>query len=356
MPTIEPRGTRFRAKVRVAGHPTQTETFATEAQALVWGHRIEQSLRTGTTYADPSPAFSVWLEKYIRDEAPKWVTGKDKVSRLRALLSDPIALLPVALVRPTDIDRVQERLEARGLKPQTVRHYLQDCSAVWGAAKKKWRATTLPNPFHDIEMPRVSAGRKNRVSPSVESQISVALKQHVNPFYAKYMQFLLETAMRVSEPLTLRQQDIDWEHKVATVVGKGAQQRQVPLSPVALSLLREAIALRATLPEQLSAPGGGYYDFSGYAKDLIWPLTYSGFSRAWTKAAGSTGAWIHDLRRERATRLLEQGMSTINVKVVTGHASTAMLDKHYAVVHAQKVATLLGDEAFRASPEGSTET
>lgn len=39
---------------------------------------------------------------------------------------------------------------------------------------------------------------------------------------------------------------------------------------------------------------------------------------------------LHDLRAEGATRLLEQGYSTSEVRLVTGHRTTAMLDRIYA--------------------------
>lgn len=39
---------------------------------------------------------------------------------------------------------------------------------------------------------------------------------------------------------------------------------------------------------------------------------------------------LHDLRAEGATRLLEQGYSTSEVRLVTGHKTTAMLDRIYA--------------------------
>jgi len=136
---------------------------------------------------------------------------------------------------------------------------------------------------------RYPPGRKNRVREGLWKEIHAALGKHVNPFYQPFAEFLLETGMRVSEPLTVREWDVDWEGGVLIVIGKGSKQRAVPLSPRAMELLRAAREMRKTLPKVFSAPNGGSYDLSDYDDDLFWPISYSGFYRAWCDARKAAG-------------------------------------------------------------------
>lgn len=350
MASIQKRNGRYQAKVRTNGQ-SLFATFDTEREAIDWGKREEARilLQPGETPL-PSGTFGQWIQRYILEVADRHVTAKDKKSRLNKLAKMPIAAKPTATLKPGDFETLKGRLLATGLAPQTVRHYLQDCSAVWESARKEWKETNLANPLHDIDMPPVSKGRKKRVPADLWGKILSALQRHVNPFYAPLAEFLLETAMRVHEPLTLKAGDIDLEHSVLTLTGKGGVQRTVPLSPKARQVLEEVLELRKRLPKSFAAPGGGYYDLTGYAEDVIWPVSYRGFARAWSDArslAGDDTVWIHDIRRERATRLIEEGWDLASVAGITGHRSLNTLREHYTVVEAQRLATRLAQTQVR---------
>src|SRR5690554_3156648 len=47
MATFQRRGSRWRAIVRKAGHPAQSKTFSTKAQATAWARALEQQIETG---------------------------------------------------------------------------------------------------------------------------------------------------------------------------------------------------------------------------------------------------------------------------------------------------------------------
>lgn len=355
MGTVSQRGSTWRARAGSAKN-RQSATFDTEDEAWAWVNKIEERVREGDPRVmEKTVAFRVWMQKYIDESADQWKSGDDKKSRLRNLLADPIAAIPVNRLTPADFEKLRDRLlkegrrkrrkgEGPGLKPQTVRHYLQDCSAVWEAARRKWKVTTLPNVLHDTDIPPVSKGRLRRVPQDFWKKALTRLKQHANPFYPLFAEFLYETAMRVHEPLLVRRQDVEWEGSILWVVGKGDALRCVPLSPRAIELLKKAIEMRERLPEVV----GGRYDLSRYEKEKIWPLSYRGFYRAWCAArtaAGDSTAWIHDLRGERATQALESGMSTILTAIVTGHKDTRSLKDHYAAVEARRVARMLAEQA-----------
>jgi len=165
MASVEQRGEVFRARVRIKGMPIKTGTFDTEEEAWDWAKKIEAAMTLGDPRVIEKPqAFETWIRRYIEEVADRWVTGDDKKSRLQHILELPIAQRKVASLTPADFEQLRDHLakEGRrrgegGLKPQTVRHYLQDCSAVWTQARRKWRCTTLPNPLADVDIPPVSA-------------------------------------------------------------------------------------------------------------------------------------------------------------------------------------------------------
>lgn len=353
MASVSKRGNSWRAR---AGTPRQSGTFDTEEEAWEWARKIEEGVRRGDPrFTEAAVPFGDWIRRYIEEEAPQWATGKDKISRLRNLLADPISKVKVNRLAPADFERLRDRLlksgrrnvktgQPEGLAPQTVRHYLEDCSAVWTAARRHWRVTTLPNVLHDTKIPPVSARRKKRVRSGTWDPIHEELKRHVNPFYAPFAEFLLETAMRVHEPLQVTAGDVDREGRVLVVKGKGGVERFVPLTPRALELLDEAVALRKKVPTLFAAPNGGRYDLSEYGPEKVWPLSYRGFARAWSKArevAGDSTVWIHDLRRERANRVLEAGHDLKTAQIVTGHKDLRSLDEHYLAQEAREVAKRL---------------
>lgn len=344
MGTIVPVGEGFRARVRMQGR-NLSKNFDTRPEALAWVKRTEAEIHLSQDQERPvGGTFGEWLLRYIEEVADRHQTAKDKKSRLRRLMKMDIARARVGTLTPGHFEKLKAKLSGSGLSPQTVRHYLQDCSAVWQAARKEWKVTHLANPLRDTDIPPVSQGRKKRVSQDLWDKILPALQRHVNPFYAPFAEFLLETAMRVHEPLLLRAGDIDAQHHVLTVVGKGGEQRTVPLTPRALQILEGMVKLRRELPKSFSAPNGGTYDLTGYDDDIVWPISYRGFARAWSDArslAGDDSVWIHDIRRERATRLIEGGVDLATVSVVTGHKSLRTLREHYTVVEAQQVAARL---------------
>ena len=93
---------------------------------------------------------------------------------------------------------------------------------------------------------------------------------------------------------------------------KNGDSRDVPLSPVALELLRDL--LRNKNPDQ-----------------LVFPIHYEALKSAWRRAcdrADINDLRFHDLRHEATSRLFEKGLNVMEVASITDHKDLRMLQRY----------------------------
>jgi integrase/recombinase XerD len=132
------------------------------------------------------------------------------------------------------------------------------------------------------------------------------------------LELLYATGLRVSELVTLKTQQIEWNANVVTVKGKGSKVRAVPFGKWARDkLLRYVREVRPRLLRGKSSPFL-FINRSGRA------LTRQGFwklIRRYARAAGiEKKVTPHTLRHSFATHLLEGGADLRSVQTLLGHA------------------------------------
>ena len=137
--------------------------------------------------------------------------------------------------------------------------------------------------------------------------------------------------LRVSEALRLRICDIDSGRMMLSVrSGKGRKDREVPLPPLLLELLREF--WKRERPED--------FLFCA-ARDRRKPLAAGIVQRQVRSIARSLGltkhVTVHTLRHSFATHLLEDGVPSRTVQVLLGHSSVRTTE-HYLHVSPQLLA------------------
>ena len=255
------------------------------------------------------------------------------------------------------------------LTPATIRHRV-------GALRRclDWHVTfgNLPmNPlkllptryatYNDTERaavedaPPSDNSRDRRLEPGEEERIRLVLSN--DPDYLKALgvergidqasqapmtllfELALETAMRMRETFTLSLDQIDIEKRTIFLdKTKNGDSRQVPLSSVALSVIKDYLT---------TAPSGG----------LVFPLFWNGdTSAAGLRKASArlSGRWrtiarlakcddlhFHDLRHEATSRLFEKTkLSDLQIAKITGHRDPRMLMR-YANLRASDLADQL---------------
>ncbi len=129
---------------------------------------------------------------------------------------------------------------------------------------------------------------------------------------------LVDCGLRVEELVTMQLSDVDLEHQLVTVMGKGRKPRQVPLSPEVADIVEKHI---------------GELRSKGYAGGWLFP------GRSGRDHVSSCAVWLyldrlchklglphvspHQLRHFFATQMLSQGASLKVTSEILGHAQVS---------------------------------
>jgi len=182
---------------------------------------------------------------------------------------------------------------------------------------------------HTIRVPwpvtMVPFGKRPKTLPTVLSRAEVdrLLQCTPNLKHRTFLMTLYAAGLRLSEAAHLKIPDIDSDRMLLNVAsGKGAKQRQVPLSPRLLEALREY--WRKYRPADFLFPGKT--PDKPYAGTSIQKAI-----KASAKRAGiSKRVHPHVLRHSYATGLLEAGVDLLTISRLLGHKSftTTMVYLH----------------------------
>ena len=194
-----------------------------------------------------------------------------------------------------------------------VSGHRQDNPAVDVTAPKAWK--TLPKFLSTEEVDRLLA------APDTTQPRGLRDRAMIELFYA--------TGLRVSEMVSLRQQDLNLESGYLTCFGKGRKQRLVPIGDEASSWLtryleqgRPALLKRRASPRLfVNARGGTTLTRVGFWKILKEHGRHAGLPRTLSP---------HVLRHSFATHLLERGADLRAIQMMLGHSdlSTTQIYTH----------------------------
>lgn len=321
----------YQVKVRRAGHPALSRSFPTKALAEQWAIEHEAQIARGSM-VDPAASRAVSMrtmfERYLAEVTPRKKGADQERYVVLTLAGSKLAefspgTLTAAAVREWRDERLRE------VAPATVNRGLAVLSHVIEHARKEWGIELAANPVASVSRPRNARGRSRRLVGDEEARLLDACgggRAGGAAYLREVVLLALETAMRRSELLSLRWEDIDLERATARLHdSKNGEPRTVPLSQRARALLR---AMRPSA-------GAG----------MVWPeATGNGVRLAFTRAtarAALPNLRFHDLRHEAASRLFEKGLNVMEAASVTGHKDLRML-KRYTHLDASKLAAKLG--------------
>ena len=332
--------TSWQAIVRRRGHPQQSKTFRTKAEAEAWASLVEADILRGT-YQPSAAAERTTLHDLIQDFTTDFAplhyrVREDKKEAWRfqlARLDESLgAYSLMALDQKTIASYRDERLRGtkvrKAVNESTVRKELYMLSKVLGFAEAE-KGINLPrgNPVNKIRKPSEGQGRNRRLSKTEWAAFELQCQRSRNILLWPAVQLAVETAMRQGELLSLDWSQIDREERLAFLVDpkkiKNEEPRSVPLSPTALEVL-------AGLPQKDSGPvlpieRMTLYHAFGYACDRARIRDFT----------------FHDLRHEALSRLAERGdFSLLELAEVSGHKTLQML-KRYTHLRAARLADKL---------------
>lgn len=316
MATISKRGAyQWQAKVRRRGQKAISKTFDYKEDAEAWARKVEREMDKGSFLeSDGSDKMTLaeGLVKFASDYIPQLAHPDKELVRVRALLRrDRLCELFLNRVRIRDIsDYIRER-EGEGVKGNTIRLELAILSRVFEVARSDWGMENLGNPVKGARKPKVGNGRSRRLEEGEEERLLMAC----NTKFRAIVQFALETAMRRAEITGMMWQHVDLAKRfVRLPETKNGEARTVPLSPNALSILRE----RAEGVDHIAGP--------------VFGMTPDAVSQAMRKAckkASIENLRFHDLRHEATSRFFENtDLDVMEIKAITGHKSMQMLARY----------------------------
>ena len=229
---------------------------------------------------------------------------------------DVLATKAMGKMTRDDMQGYMDAMRDEGAAPATMKLEQALWRGLFNYAFTKWSWTSLKdNPATRLDMPAVNNERKRMMSLDEQTLLDTALLDCRNSLVAPVLTLLRETAMRVSEPLAhARWRDVDWTRRVLCLSDGKAGKRDVPLSPVAIQVLRD---LGPGLPDQRIVC-------------ISYDALKKGMERA-CKRAGIKNLHIHDLRRTGATRLALKTGNLFLVKALTGHKTDAMAARYMQV-------------------------
>ena len=201
-----------------------------------------------------------------------------------------------------------DRLKA-GYSSNTVRLELAIISHLFEIARKEWGMEALHNPVKSIRMPSPPIGRDRRLQPGELEKLLESSSEEMN----QVIRFALETAMRRGEIAGITWEMVDLKKRIVTLPEtKNGQKRIVPLSSVAVAILKERLNTRRI-------------------DGRVWDIGLDAISQDFAKACqktGISGLHFHDLRHEATSRLFEKGFDTMEVRTITGHKTLQMLARY----------------------------
>lgn len=188
------------------------------------------------------------------------------------------------------------------------------------------------DPAAHLEMPRLGrALPKTLTAAEVERLLAAPDDAHALGLRDRAMlELMYASGLRVSELVKLRRDELNLEHGVVRLIGKGGKERLVPMGEPALDAL--AGWLRNGRPELAKTTSADWV----FPSTQGGPMTRQNFWMLINRHARAAGIHSklspHTLRHAFATHLLEHGADLRVVQTLLGHAdlSTTQIYTHVA--------------------------
>jgi integrase/recombinase XerD len=225
-----------------------------------------------------------------------------------------------------DIDRHIGHLTRSNLNPTSITRALSAIRTFYDFLVFESEVTTnptldIPSPKRTRPLPHVlTSGELDRLLNSPDTSTPEGLRDRA------LLELLSAAGLRISELVKLRHRDIAIDRRLLQCLGKGNKERQVPFTATAADWLTKYI--RAEHPR--SQPRSSQSIFLNQGHPLTRQFTWS-IIKHYAELCNLPDVTPHSLRHTFATSLLENGMSTMIVQQLLGHASISTTEIYLTV-------------------------
>jgi integrase len=332
---------RYTAEIRLKGYPAQTETFKHLTKAKKWVQDTESAIRDGRHFKTAEAkkhTFADMVDRYIKTELKNY-NAKEQAERKSKLQwwKDNLGVYCLADITPPLIVECRDLL-AESRSPATVVRYLAALSIVFTVAVNEWE-WVQENPAKKVKRPTEPDGRVRFLDDDERQRLLVACKESSSEWLYICVILALSSGMRKAELMGLKWPDVNLKdgylilHKT-----KNGTRRRVPLSGLALTLLKEHNKIRR-LDTPLLFPS---------ERNPLQPIDLrSAFEYAKDRAEIKEFHW-HDLRHCTASYLAMNNASLAEIAEVLGHKTLSMVKRyaHLSDGHVSNVVASMNEKIF----------
>lgn len=322
MGSIINRDGRWRAQVRLKGHPSRCQTFDTKAQAQAWVRSVEGDIQSGAvkpvlgsaTIGDVIDAYRKMRDRSrpISDTSTEHYTLKT----LKRGLGDK----RLSTISPDDLVDYAKMRKDEGAGPYTINMDVSKLGTVlrYGGAALKIAPPDIVGASRPLldHLRLIGDGGKRERRPTEDElrRIIARLTEHRGLVYAEAVAFAALTAMRQGEVCAILKASLHPETRCVPVMRKhprkGKVLEQVPI-------LDEAWAIWQRQPD---SDDGRLFPIRG--------ATLSKYFTETCRYLSIPDLHFHDLRHEGTSSLFEQGYTIEQVALVTGHKDWRNLKRY----------------------------
>jgi integrase len=331
MASVRKHGDKWQARVQRKGQSSLAKSFNNKADALKWARSIESQVDLGALAPKQTmPRLMPMVDRYVEEVTPtkkgesqeRYRANQFRKTKLADMFIDKITGEVVAQYRDARLKEVS---------PNTVRLELAFLSVVFEQCRKEW-GIAVSNPIRQIRMPKPGKPRQRRLEAGEEDALLQGCRESGAHYLQTFVILAIETGMRFGELAGVTWVNVNIEKRTIYLPDtKNGSPRTVPLSTRALNAIQ-------TQPRSIG--GRLFLAKSGSIR--------SAFLIALKKAQGSQPdskkflreLRFHDLRHEAVTRLFEKGLNPIEVGMVSGHKTLAMLQR-YTHLRSEELVTKL---------------
>jgi integrase len=329
MASVRKHGNKWQARIQRRDQPSISKSFHTKADALKWARNVEAQADLGVLAPKQTmPRLKVMVARYVEEVTPTkkgWLQERGRAtlisrSKLAEAFIDRIDGAAVARYRDQRLAQVSNN---------TVRLELAFLSVVFEQCRREW-GLSVANPVRQIRMPKPGKPRQRRLEFGEEDALLRACRASGAHYLETFVILAIETGMRFGELAGICREHVNLKSRTIHLPDtKSGHHRIVPLTT------RATAALQA-LPTPIA---GRVFDVQ---PGSIRSAFLSAVAKA--KAAGGGGLLgglrFHDLRHEAVSRLFEKGLNPIEVGMISGHRTMAMLQRYAHLSPASLVAKL----------------
>lgn len=325
------RSGAWEATIDKKGFSRISRTFDTKSEAEAWASVKESEMVRGVFVskkeAENTTLFEA-LDRYSSEVSSKKKGYYQEFRRIENLKKQNIAKRYLATVQGKDIAEYRDE-RSKSVTDATVRRELTILSHVFEVAIKEWGINGLSNPVKSIRLPSGRGEKRERRLSSKEEEKLLAACDEYGGDLPHLVRLAIETAMRRKEISEMAWNQVDLENRTIFIPDtKNSDKRIVPLST-------EAVRILSGLPRRILGavwemkPGSITHAFirsisrarSAYDKECE-------EKKEKTDQSFLVDLTFHDLRHEATSRLFELGLSTEEVKNITGHKDYKMLARY----------------------------